>query len=685
MRLFPVLRRAAAAAAAALCATAPAAWGTHSDFELLTTGPAPSGAPADATLEWVSEDAATILFATEESLVAEDGDTALDVYRRSGTTTTLMSGGTAADVGFAAASADGSAIVYTTDEPLSAADGDDSYDVYRHDGATLTLLSDVDDDSSDPDVNAFVVAASTTLDRVFFYTPQPLDPAVDGESNHIDVYVHQAGTVTLVTRSNATSDDVAYHEQDAWISADGTRAFWLSSRKYDTVNDADTYGDVYMRSGGTTTMLTDRVQAGDDADEHAGLLAVSTDGTRMLFETEEPITGADQNMVNDLYLWTEGTGVQLVTSGTDGEASDFAAVTPALDAVAFETSEALTSDDDDTDRDLFVKTLGGTPATTLVSRTTSGAPGDDAGPIEGIEGASEDFTRFFFTTTEAMVDADDDGGMPDIYERVGTTTSLVTAGPAATDHPDFYANVSAVAPDGTLALETDYPLTADDANGTDDVFVRRDGVLSLVAATDEATFFGALSGDGSRLVFTTGASLLPADGDTLLHDAYVATEATHDSGSGPDDGDDGGDDAGDGGGGTPPPGPLTTPPVTTPGPGPLPPAAPRDITRPALSVSGSRTQRPRRGVRVRVRSDEAASVSARVTVRIGARTVRSRRARATLGAGRATTIVLRFSRADLRRLARALGGRRLPARVSVTATDAAGNATTRTLTLRLRR
>ncbi|HEX8205441.1 MAG TPA: hypothetical protein VF587_05225 [Solirubrobacteraceae bacterium] len=685
MRPFPGVLRAAVAAATLLLAAAPAAPASHQVHELVTTGPAPHGTADGAQVVWTSEDAETVLFVTAEGLVDQDDDGAEDVYRRAGTTTTLVTPGTSLDIDFGTASADGAEIVFSTDEALTDGDDDGSQtDVYRHDGATITLASDNDDGNADGAFPARFLDASPDLGRVFFYTLEPLDPAVDQDGNRTDAYVRDGSAIVLLTRSDDTPDTATTHEQDIAVSPDGTTVFWSTTRKIDPGDD-DSYADIYLRAGGTTTMLTDRVQAGDDADAHAGLLAVSDDGTKMLFTTDEPLVEADENDLPDVYLWT-ASGVRLITSGTTLHASIFDAATPDLGMVAFETSEALTSDDLDDDADLYVTTTAGSPVTTLVSRTASGDPSPVDGLLLGLDFAADDFGRIFFTTTESLVAADDDGGDPDVYERAGAAISLVTTGPAAaTDHPDFYANVEGVGTDGTVALSTEYPLTADDDDGADDVYVRRDGVTSLVADTSEETSFEALSADGATLVFSTVAALTSDDEDGLEQDAYAAREAVHEEpGPGQGSGDDGGDDGGGGddAGGTPPPGGPSGP--VPPGPGTLP-NTPADVTRPVLTLSATRSQRARRGIRVRVRSSEAGAATARVAVKVGRRTVRSRRVRAALAAGRATTLVLRFGARDLARLTRGLGGRRVTARITVTVVDAAGNAATKTLAVRLRR
>jgi len=123
---------------------------------------------------------------------------------------------------------------------------------------------------------------------------------------------------------------------------------------------------------------------------------------------------------------------------------------------------------------------------------------------------------------------------------------------------------------------------------------------------------------------------------------------------------------------------------------PPPPPPVTDKSAPALKLSGKSTQHVlrQRGVRLRVRVDEAASVLARgrVSVPGASATVSARDAKAKLVAGRDTKLRLKFSSKSLRRLRGALRKRSvLTARVTVTATDKAGNKRTLKSKFALRR
>ena len=127
---------------------------------------------------------------------------------------------------------------------------------------------------------------------------------------------------------------------------------------------------------------------------------------------------------------------------------------------------------------------------------------------------------------------------------------------------------------------------------------------------------------------------------------------------------------------------------------PSPPAPPvvKDTAAPRLRLSAARTQRVLRqkGIRVRLSANEDASFAASATVALPrgiARIVRFKRSKATLKAGARKTVKLGLSKRNLGRLRKALKPRRrtLKARLTITARDAAGNSSTKRLTIRLGR
>ena len=107
--------------------------------------------------------------------------------------------------------------------------------------------------------------------------------------------------------------------------------------------------------------------------------------------------------------------------------------------------------------------------------------------------------------------ADTDGGFRDIYARAGGITTLVsgdTDGMFDIEGPD-------ISSDGTracFATAESLDPTADMDGGKDDLYVRSGGVTSLVSGGGNGAFHVdecSISGDGTRVVFSTEESLDP--------------------------------------------------------------------------------------------------------------------------------------------------------------------------------
>ena len=126
----------------------------------------------------------------------------------------------------------------------------------------------------------------------------------------------------------------------------------------------------------------------------------------------------------------------------------------------------------------------------------------------------------FFETEESLVAADTDGSF-DVYERTGTTTTLVSTGSTG-GNGAFDVFFDDVSTDGLrVFFETEEQLVAGDTDTQTDIYERSAGTTSLVSAGTPgngnfAAIFAGISQDGSRVFFETDEALIPADGDSLL-------------------------------------------------------------------------------------------------------------------------------------------------------------------------
>jgi plastocyanin len=148
--------------------------------------------------------------------------------------------------------------------------------------------------------------------------------------------------------------------------------------------------------------------------------------------------------------------------------------------------------------------------------------------------------------------------------------------------------------------------------------------------------------------------------------------------------------------GDPPPPDPTPPDPGTPDPGTPDPGTPSDpgtppsdVAPPLVTLRGATAQRViRRRVVVKVRTDEASTLTAtgRVRLSTAARVFRLRKVTRSTSGGELVTLKLKLSRKALAAVRRALGrSRKVRASIRITATDAAGNRTVSTRRIALKR
>ena len=431
---------------------------------LLTTGPTGGNGNFSAAFNAASADGSRVFFRTQEGLVAADTDNAHDIYERAGGTTTLVSTGPAGGNGsaaiFGAISPDGTAVLFDTYDQLVAGDTDTSRDVYRRAGGTTTLVS-----VGGPDGDATYAGASSDLTRVFFESDFSF-AASDFDTTQ-DVYERSGATTTHVSIGPAGgngNDDFDYHAYFEGTSADGSKV-WLHTDETLVASDTDTANDVYERAGASIGVVSTG-PAGGNAESGAFFDGASADGTRVFFDTQEPMTATDTDSSYDIYE-RAGGATTLVSTGPDGGNGAFFAAfqdaTPDGAKVFFHTSESLVASDTDGAQDVYQR-AGGT--TTLIS--TGPLAANEPVP-SNYKGSSTDGTRVFFDTVENLV-AHATGTYPDIYEREGDVTTFVSTGPVG-GNGDFFAFFMGASADGSrVFFETDEPLVAGDTDISQDVY-----------------------------------------------------------------------------------------------------------------------------------------------------------------------------------------------------------------------
>lgn len=416
---------------------------------------------------------------------------------------------------FRGASADGTRAVFQTSEKLVAADTDSATDVYERAGGVTSLVS-TGPAGGNGAFSATYAGLSATGARVVFRTAEPLVATDSDEA--VDLYERAAGVTTLIS-TGSSGGNADFNAIFNAISEDGSRVFFSSDERLISA-DNDNESDIYQRTGGATTLVST-----GPADANLGVPAtfagMSRDGTRVFFHSDEPLTSSDFDNTQDVYerTGTTTTHVSIGPAGGNGnEDFDYDAAFEGASAdgtrVWLYTDEVLTADDTDVAGDVYQRAGG-----TLV-RLSTGPAGGNGAQHAFFGGASDDGTRVFFDTQESLTAGDTDAAT-DVYERTGGTTTLVSTGPAG-GNGAFFSSFQAVSSDGARVIfHTAEPLVPGDSDSHQDVYRREAGVTTLVSTGPAggngafaATFKGA-SRDAWRVFFETSEHLVAAAGGTF--------------------------------------------------------------------------------------------------------------------------------------------------------------------------
>lgn len=466
----------------------------------VSTGPTGGNDAFNAFFEEASADGTKAFFSTEESLVSADTDRESDVYMRDlakGTTTLVSQGDVGcapacgngpADSDFAAATESGTKVFFVTEEQLAAGDSDTMVDVYERDlaGGNTALVSaggsPCPPGCGNGEFPSTLRGIAADGSRAFFATFEQLVNADTDAA--IDIYERDlsAGPTALVSQGSVSCAPGCGNSSApavfAGASADGSKVFFETNEGL-VPADIDGANDVYQRSAGVTTQVSDGTQT-----LPSNLAAASEDGSRAFLVTAEPLVGGDVNGSNDVYV-SQGGVPSLVTSG-ECCGSNFGAATADGTKVVFTTTEQLDATDTDSNADVYEQEVGGGAPVLISHGAPSCAPSCGNGSAAAFfNGASADASRVFFTTTEQLA-AEDTDAKADIYlhDLADSTTALISFPGVSCPTPGGCdANFNGASVDGGhVFFQSTERLTEGDVDSESDVYERAAGQTRLVSA-----------------------------------------------------------------------------------------------------------------------------------------------------------------------------------------------------------
>jgi Tol biopolymer transport system component len=425
---------------------------------------------------------------------------------------------------------------------------------------TLVSTSSTGEKASGGNGSARSVSADGTK-VAFISSATNLDPAATDGTSQVYVKDLSTGEVTLASVSNAGEAG----NQFSWfatLSADGTKVAFVSFANNLSPADFAFDYDVYVKDlvSGRLTLASARAD-GTKGDSWSFPASFSADGSKLAFisishNLDRNYSGLDNGQV---YLKDLVTGdVTLVSTSESGEpANDLGAELfdpPILSADGSKfsfTAESTNLDPAVTapyDRQIFVKDLS-TGDVSLVSSSSTGTKANNYG---GPGTLSADGNWVAFPSNATNLDPASTDGRTQMYVKNLESGELTLASVSDTGH---VANDSGVTPYEQSDLSADGTRIAFLAGASNlvpsasvpsvaQIYVKdlSSGDVTLASssfsgvAADDLNFGPSLSGDGTKVAFTSFANLDPADtdgvGDVYLKDLGPVPPACTISGTG---------------------------------------------------------------------------------------------------------------------------------------------------------
>ncbi|HEY7630564.1 MAG TPA: hypothetical protein VH817_07685 [Thermoleophilaceae bacterium] len=272
--------------------------------------------------------------------------------------------------------------------------------------------------------------------------------------------------------------------------------------------------------------------------------AISTDGSKIFFESPPPTPYGTQQFISHLWVRTNNATTVQIDSPSATDPADSATYEGAASdgsKVFFTTTQQLTGDDTDTAKDLYEYNTN-----TQVTTRLSGGASDPAGSgLDGVVAISNDGSHVWFIAESALASGASDGSHNlYVYDTVADTINYIAPvsdtdadplsvnGPSLVNQADFSRPAIPTANGSVLVFTSNADLTGDNSSGFSEVYryVTATKTLTCVSCVNGVTHRGnadlggtvggsyrppgqstAITSDGSKVFFDTPDALVPGD------------------------------------------------------------------------------------------------------------------------------------------------------------------------------
>jgi Tol biopolymer transport system component len=321
---------------------------------------------------------------------------------------------------------DGRYVVFASSSSnLVPGDTNNAEDVFVHDNITGTTRR-ISVDSTGAEANGDSFGGHITPDGRYVLFGSLASNLVPGDTNNQDdVFVRdlQLGTTTRV--NVASNGAEANHTTSAFgISDDGRYVVFQSFASNLVAGDTNSTWDIFVHDNGTGATWRVSVDSnGAQANGFSQTPSISANGHLVVFESSAPnLVAGDANQHIDVFLHDLQSGqtsiVSVSTQGTQGNGdSRFPSISKDGRWVVFKsTANNLVPSDPNSYPDVFVRDLVA-GATTIVSVSTTGTPGNGESAFEGTSAISGNGRFVAFDSNASDLVPNDTNLSTDIFLR----------------------------------------------------------------------------------------------------------------------------------------------------------------------------------------------------------------------------------------------------------------------------
>ena len=325
------------------------------------------------------------------------------------------------------------------------------------------------------------------------------------------------GTITQITSTTASNGSPS-------ISGDGTRVAFRSSANLTGGNaDGNTEIFLYEIASAAFTQVTNTTRGFTFG------ASLNGDGNRAALDFSADLTGGNTDLSAEIFMYDTAAATLTQISNSTGFSRS-----PSISAdgtrIAFRSLGNLTGGNPDLSAEIFLYDT----ATANLTQITSAMASTSDNPSTSADGS-----RIAFNSTANLTGVNADGNTEIfLYDTASATIIQVTNSTAG-----FSQAPSISADGGRIAFQSTANLTGGNADGSAEIFLYDAATANLTQISNAAagvSQFPSISGDGTRVAFSSNANLTGGNGDgseeIFLYDTATAnlTQITDSAGNSSD-------------------------------------------------------------------------------------------------------------------------------------------------------